>query len=401
MKILWCHEVSYTDKPVYEYQDFAERLASSGHDVEVIDFNEYKPSVPGSWSLSRTGAGAITLTSIPHHGWPLVKFAEAKFNYERMLLDRLRRGSIDVAFVYSIFINGTRTLSLCKQYGVPVVYRVLDAYHRLREGALARTILKAGERRMYRYADFVLPTNEQMGSYVRDLAGLPSDVGRLRILNHGVDTMHFRPRERDAVLAASLGIDANDVIALFLGTTYTFSGLHEFVKIMPSVLAVEPNFKLLIVGGGEQDQTIRATAEALGLTSRVLQAGWVDYQDLPAFMSLGDITLTPFEVNDITRDIVPIKVLQYLAAGMPLVCTPLADVVRKFPPELSAVRYSMSDTASDFAKTLCSLLTSRSQWRDIGDSGRAYVQKRFSVDAAVNDLEALLQEAVREPRGMQ
>ena len=40
MKIAIIHEVSYLSKPVYEYQDFAERLASLGHEVTVFDFDE-------------------------------------------------------------------------------------------------------------------------------------------------------------------------------------------------------------------------------------------------------------------------------------------------------------------------------------------------------------------------
>lgn len=108
MKILWCHEVSYLDKPVYEYQDFPERLAGRGHEVEVIDFSEAGPVLAESVSVSRTGEGRVTLTAIPHGNRPGFKYFQARANFRRMLIERLRRGDVDAVFVYSVFINGTQ-----------------------------------------------------------------------------------------------------------------------------------------------------------------------------------------------------------------------------------------------------------------------------------------------------
>ena len=66
MKILWCHEVSYLDKPVYEYQDFPERLAARGHKVEVIDFSEARRVHTDSICLCTSPADP---TRAPSRGW--------------------------------------------------------------------------------------------------------------------------------------------------------------------------------------------------------------------------------------------------------------------------------------------------------------------------------------------
>ncbi|MGV8921326.1 MAG: glycosyltransferase family 4 protein, partial [Pseudomonas sp.] len=196
MKILWCHEVSYLEKPVYEFQDFPERLASRGHEVEVIDFREAESVFPGSVSVSRTGEGTVILTTIPHSNIPVFKYIQARNNFRNMLLARLRHGDVDVIFVYSVFINGTQAVRLARKFGVPVVYRVLDAYHRLRPGWTTQSILWLGERFIYRRADRLLATNEQMGSYISQVAG--ADVSaRTDVIDHGVDARHFAPRAPD------------------------------------------------------------------------------------------------------------------------------------------------------------------------------------------------------------
>ena len=385
MKILWCHEVSYLDKPVYEYQDFAERLAGRGHAVEVIDFSETRATPPGTQRVSRTGEGEISLTPIPHGNLPVFKFFEARARFHRMLSSRLRQGDIDAVFVYSVFVNGTQAIRLARRHGVPAVYRVLDAYHQLRPDRASQAILRAGERYIYRNADHVLVTNEKMGDYVHALAGraVPASV-----LDHGVDCAHFSPRVPDAGLMQRYGLHDSDEVVVFLGTTYAFSGLIELVRRMPGIVQRRPKAKLLIVGGGELDDALAAEVNALALQSRVILTGMVSYQDVPRYLSLGGVAVNPFEINDITRDIIPIKILQYQACGLPVLSTPLPDVVRKHDDVRSGVRYSATDAPDAFVEALVDMLDHPGVTAEQGRRGRRFMEQAFSVDVAIDHLEA-------------
>lgn len=387
MKILWCHEVSYLDKPVYEYQDFPERLAARGHEVEVIDFSEAGPVSAASVSVSRTGEGTVTLTAIPHGNLPFLKFIEARLRFRQMLVDRLRRGDIDAVFVYSVFVNGTQAVRLSRRYGVPVVYRVLDAYHRLRPGLLTRFILWLGERFIYRRADRVLVTNEQMGTYVAQIAGTDASM-RTVVVDHGVDSVHFAPRAPDRELMARYGIADRDTVALFLGTTYAFSGLLNLVRRMPIALQQCPSLKLVIVGGGEQDRELAALVGELGLAGHVVLTGMVPYQEVPRYLSLATLALNPFELNDITRDIIPIKILQYQAAALPVLSTPLPDLTRKHRSGASGVEYSDSDDPDAFLSKMTEILGDAERLRVVGRRGLDFVNEHFSVERAVDRIEA-------------
>lgn len=391
MKILWCHEVSYLDKPVYEYQDFPERLAARGHEVEVIDFNEAGPIGASSVPVSRTGEGTVLLTAIPHGNGPGLKYLEGRARFRRMLLDRLRRGDVDAVFVYSVFINGTQAVRLSRKFGVPVVYRVLDAYHRLRPGLLTRAILRLGERFIYRCADRVLVTNEQMGTYVAQIAG--TDVSaRTVVVDHGVDSVHFAPRPPDGELRAKYGITDRDTVAMFLGTTYAFSGLANLVRRMPIALQQCPSLKLVIVGGGEQDRELAALVGELGLAGHVVLTGMVPYQEVPRYLSLATLALNPFELNDITRDIIPIKILQYQAAALPVLSTPLPDLARKHRSGASGVEYSDSDDPDAFLSKMTEVLGDAERLHVVGRRGLDFVNEHFSVERAVDRIEATLQQ---------
>jgi glycosyltransferase involved in cell wall biosynthesis len=394
MKILWCHEVSYLDKPVYEYQDFPERLAARGHDVEVIDFSESAKVIAGTVPVSRTGGGAVTLSSIPHSNRPGLKYIEARGQFRRMLTERLRRGDIDAVFVYSVFVNGTQAVRLSRKFGVPVVYRVLDAYHRLRPGFLAQTILRLGERFIYRRADRVLVTNEQMGQYVSQIAD--ADVSaRTVVVDHGVDSVHFAPRSPDTELMLRYGLSDRDTIALFLGTTYAFSGLANLVRRMPLALQKCPTLKLMIVGGGEQDQELATLVDELGLVGCVVLTGMVPYQEVPRYLSLATLALNPFELNDITRDIIPIKILQYQAAALPVLSTPLPDLLRKHRAGVSGIEYSDSDDPDVFLSSMTELLRDTDRLRSIGRRGLGFVAEHFSINRAVDRIETTFKQ-IRE-----
>lgn len=54
------------------------------------------------------------------------------------------------------------------------------------------------------------------------------------------------------------------------------------------------------------------------------------YDELPAYLAGWDAALMPFAINDATRFISPTKTPEYLAAGRPVVSTPIIDVVRHY-----------------------------------------------------------------------
>jgi UDP-galactopyranose mutase len=55
--------------------------------------------------------------------------------------------------------------------------------------------------------------------------------------------------------------------------------------------------------------------------------GMKAYDDLPDYLGGWDAAMLPFSLNDSTRFISPTKTPEYLAAGLPVVSTPIADVI--------------------------------------------------------------------------
>jgi len=87
------------------------------------------------------------------------------------------------------------------------------------------------------------------------------------------------------------------------------------------------------------------------------------YAELPAYMAGWDIALLPFALNESTRFISPTKTPEYLAAGLPVVSTPIRDVVAPYGvAELANIGRSAADFIAAVERELARSEHERSRW---------------------------------------
>lgn len=395
MNILVIHEVSYEGKVVYEYQDFAERLNAKGHRVFVIDFDESGQYFhKGEKSVSRTGIGNVKLYSTPCLNLPVLRFITGKLYFKTFLNQFIKEHKIDVVWLYSVFINGTGTIEVCKKLNIPVVYRVLDIYHKVRQNPFIKVPLLLGEKFIYKNADYLSFTNDKIKKYVESLINENID-NHSDVLFHGVDTEFFGVFKKEDSLLKSLHIEPNDKVIFFLGTLYTFSGLNFFIEELSKKVSQLKNVKLLIVGDGEQMPLLKQLVEKHQLSKFVILAGKKDYLEVPKWMSLADLTITPFEINDITKDIFPIKVLQYLSMGKTMVCAPIEDVMKIMPTSESGVEYiNILESERFFDKTI-EIVKNEELLNSLNAKARNFIEKNYSINIAIDKVEKTLKKVLK------
>jgi UDP-galactopyranose mutase len=88
--------------------------------------------------------------------------------------------------------------------------------------------------------------------------------------------------------------------------------------------------------------------------------GQKTYAELPEYLANWDVAMLPFARNAATRYISPTKTPEYLAAGKPVVSTPIRDVVKPYG-EMALVR--IGETAEEFGDAIQRSLTEhRENW---------------------------------------
>ena len=86
-----------------------------------------------------------------------------------------------------------------------------------------------------------------------------------------------------------------------------------------------PDCQIVMVG-----PVVKIEPSALPQRPNITYVGRKDYAELPEYLANWDVALMPFAQNEATRFISPTKTPEYLAAGRPVVSTPIVDVVRDY-----------------------------------------------------------------------
>jgi glycosyltransferase involved in cell wall biosynthesis len=97
------------------------------------------------------------------------------------------------------------------------------------------------------------------------------------------------------------------------------------LALVEGIARARPDWQLVVLG-----PVVKIAPESLPRAGNLHWLGQKRYEDLPAYVSGWDVALMPFAMNDATRFISPTKTPEYLAAGRPVVSTPIRDVVRPY-----------------------------------------------------------------------
>lgn len=136
------------------------------------------------------------------------------------------------------------------------------------------------------------------------------------LVPHGVDYEHF---ERSVTDNFTIPMDLVDIPEPRLG----FIGLiRDWVDLdlLASAARQRSHWHFVMIGDSTIDLSRYRAEPNLHFLGRK------PYEELPAYCQHFDVGLIPFKVNDLTRAVNPIKLREYLAAGLPVVSTPMPEV---------------------------------------------------------------------------
>jgi glycosyltransferase involved in cell wall biosynthesis len=97
------------------------------------------------------------------------------------------------------------------------------------------------------------------------------------------------------------------------------------LELVEATAKLRPTLQFIIIG-----PVVKIDPASLPQQPNLHWLGAQDYQQLPGFIAGWDVAFMPFARNESTRFISPTKTPEFLAAGLPVVSTPIADVVRPY-----------------------------------------------------------------------
>ena len=216
-------------------------------------------------------------------------------------------------------------------------------------------------------ADLVFASSRSQ--YEKRLALNPSTY----LVPNGVDFEHFN---RALAMDWERPEDLQGICSPIVGFVGIIDYRFDF-DLVREIAVAQPDWSVVLVGF-PRDYAARTTQE-LGALPNVYLTGQKEKSDLPRYLHWFDVALIPYRITVETNTMYPWKIHQYLAAGLPVVSTPLHELL----PFRDVVR--LVESPEDFIAAI---------EEELQDDSRHRVKVRVEV-ARANSWESRLEQMSR------
>ena len=156
------------------------------------------------------------------------------------------------------------------------------------------------------------------------------------------------------------------------------------LEIVERLSRAHPEWHIVLVG-----PVVKIDPDRLPRRPNIHYFGQRSYDQLPGYLAGWDVCLLPFARNDATKFISPTKTLEYMAAELPIVSTPITDVAEPY----GHIVY-LGDTPEEFISACESALASSAEERARRAAQMRQVLAGTSWDVTVANMEKLVTAAV-------
>src|SRR5690606_28763406 len=194
--------------------------------------------------------------------------------------------------------------------GIEAAAVVYDCMDELSGFRFAPDGLKPQEAELLRRADLIFTGGHSLFEAKRD------KHPNVHLFPSSVDVAHFA-KARSGLAAPA------DQVGLRQPMLGYFGVIDERLDLdlLSTVAAARPGWSFVMVG-----PVVKIDPADLPRAENIHYLGQKDYRELPDYIAGWDVALMPFAMNEATRFISPTKTPEYLAAGKPIVSTPITDV---------------------------------------------------------------------------
>jgi glycosyltransferase involved in cell wall biosynthesis len=160
-------------------------------------------------------------------------------------------------------------------------------------------------------------TSEMRNTLVKRFSIAPSWVG---VWESGVDVEKFQEaRNRREELGW-----ADKFVVMYHGTFSPNRGLQDAIAAFVSLAEEYPDLRLCLLGAGEALPELQALVKRLGLEDVVMIHPPVPYAEVADYIASADVGIVPLPDIEWWRTSSPLKLMEYLAAGKPVIVSRIA-----------------------------------------------------------------------------
>ena len=241
------------------------------------------------------------------------------------------------------------------------------------------------ERLLMREADAISVPASGLRPHIETVAERRRGV---HVLPNGVDLALFRhPQPPPEALRARL---QGRFVVAFLGSLKPWHGIENLCRAFRKLRARVPAAHLLVIGDGPMLGYLEKTAAELGGDAITL-TGPVAHHAVPGLLALAAVGVAPYpQLEDFY--FCPLKVIEYLTAGLPVVASDLGDMAKLVAHGRTGLLVPPGDALA-LADALIELHDDPRQRAKLGERARRRAEEKHSWEVSAQRVEGLIFEA--------
>jgi glycosyltransferase involved in cell wall biosynthesis len=253
--------------------------------------------------MTYLSSGILTVLGSLKYGWiynPLLRRDIKK------IVEDINPDIIQCEFLHS----ANQALMISKELKIPVVLTEHNVEYIIQSsvGLARKDELKDIERDICNEVDYVIAVSDNDAREFRKIGV----TNKIKVIQNGIDYDRYNVDNRVRyAMREKYGISKDDVVLIYHGSLkYKPNVIANKLlkqKIFPALRKKHGNIKLLLIGRGHRNS----------VNNGVIEVSEVPFEDLPGYLSMGDIGVIPLTMGSGTR----LKIIEYLALGIPTVST--------------------------------------------------------------------------------
>lgn len=353
----------------------AEALARHGYEVDILCLR----SKTDAAAESRNGVRVLRLpVRYGNYKWVGWKFWEyLRFGLLAMLkLIQLHRrhpyGSVQTHNLPDFLVFAAWFPKLFGARVILDLHDLMPEFYQARYGHNAGSrlvrLVHWQEKLSCRFANHVITVSEPWRQTLVK-RGVPA--AKCSVVMNVADHTIFRPQN-----VKSPALPDNGCLRLIYHGTVTHRyGIDLLLKAIAKIRQQAPDLHLTIHGGGEYYPQVVALAKELNLSDEIVffSTGNIPLPDLPKLLQSAHVGLAPYRSDLFTDGIVPTKLMEYAALGMPAIAARTSAIQAYF--EGTMVEFFTPGDVDDLARCLLVLYRDRNHLAKLAHGAEAFNQR--------------------------
>lgn len=334
----------------------------------------YDEQVEGNWHFFRTPSKG------KFEGVPILNQLAVIQSLTKRLREVVRLVQPDILHAHSPSLNAIAALRVGQEFAIPLVYEVRAFWEDAAvdhgtsvEGGLRYRLSRMLETYAIRHADAVTTICEGLRTDIV-ARGIPAQ--KLTVIPNAVDAAQFDQSDKLTLnaqdIAARLGLREMIVLG-FIGSFYAYEGLDLLLEAMPALVSAQPKIRLLLVGGGTQEQALKAQVERLGMSDFVFFTGRIPHSEVSYYYEIVQILVYPRHRMRLTELVTPLKPLEAMAKGKLVVASNVGGHQELIQDGQTGVLFE-ADNQDSLINRLLQLIAEPNKWAQLKIAARKFIE---------------------------